>query len=170
MITNHKTTKMKKYVLSALLAVMTAVGANAQQDGYSMLIEKHNGSKIAVAVNDVKQVSFVNGDTVIDGEDLQTIVRKLDRLSQRIDSLANAMKNPVSSMVRINPTTETWEISNDGGKTWANTGVKARGQDGKDGRNGDSFFESITYTSDATGQYLLMVLSSGVTFKVPLAN
>ena len=170
MITNHKTTKMKKYVLSALLAVMTAVGANAQQDGYSMLIEKHNGSKIAVAVNDVKQVSFVNGDTVIDGEDLQTIVRKLDRLSQRIDSLANAMKNPVSSMVRINPTTETWEISNDGGITWANTGVKARGQDGKDGRNGDSLFLNVTLVVNGTDRYVQMTLSNGTTFKVPLAD
>ena len=38
--------------------------------------------------------------------------------------------------VQINPTTNEWEISTDGGNTYISTGVKATGEDGSDGRDG----------------------------------
>ena len=34
--------------------------------------------------------------------------------------------------MRINPITRYWELSNDGGRTWVDTGVYADGQDGQD--------------------------------------
>ncbi len=38
----------------------------------------------------------------------------------------------VAPQVRINPSTNEWEVSTDGGDTWTSTGVKATGNDGAD--------------------------------------
>ena len=48
-------------------------------------------------------------------------------------------KELFSPLVRINPETKEWEISNDGGKTWTSTGISAvggTGANGTDGTNG----------------------------------
>ena len=42
----------------------------------------------------------------------------------------------ISPKVRINETTNYWEISTDNGNTWASTGVKATGTNGQAGENG----------------------------------
>ena len=42
----------------------------------------------------------------------------------------------VTPLLRINEETEFWEVSYDNGKTWTSMGVKASGEDGKDGQNG----------------------------------
>jgi hypothetical protein len=59
---------------------------------------------------------------------------------------------------RINPVTRTWEISNDGGKTWENTGVAA---DGK-----DDMFLNVEISSDRKS--ITFILRDGRRFTVPL--
>ncbi len=56
--------------------------------------------------------------------------------------------------VRINPETDEWEISADGGKSWTSTGVKATGADG------DQFFESVTFDDE----YVYVTLAGGTQF------
>lgn len=52
--------------------------------------------------------------------------------------------------MRINATTNVWEISIDGGTNWTSTGVKATGDKGATGAQGDAIFaaDGIDYTSD----------------------
>ena len=46
------------------------------------------------------------------------------------------MDDPFRSKLRVNPATNEWEVSYDSGTTWKSLGVKATGEDGKDGRDG----------------------------------
>ena len=46
------------------------------------------------------------------------------------------MDDPFRSKLRVNPSTNEWEVSYDSGMTWKSLGVKATGEDGKDGRDG----------------------------------
>ncbi len=46
------------------------------------------------------------------------------------------MDDPFRSKLRVNPATNEWEVSYDSGTTWKSLGVKATGEDGKDGTDG----------------------------------
>ena len=63
--------------------------------------------------------------------------------------------------MRINPSTRNWELSNDGGKTWVNTGVYADGKDGK-----DDLFIGVRIVED--GKAITFILGDGRTFTVPI--
>lgn len=63
---------------------------------------------------------------------------------------------PTAPQIRINPTSNEWEVSTDDGKTWQTTGVKASGKDGENGKDGNGILKTevidgclwITYTND----------------------
>ncbi|MBE6533827.1 MAG: hypothetical protein E7678_02495 [Ruminococcaceae bacterium] len=44
----------------------------------------------------------------------------------------------IAPQIRINSTTNEWEVSTDNGTTWTSTGVVALGKDGDDGKNGEN--------------------------------
>ncbi|MBQ7494563.1 MAG: hypothetical protein IJT75_02165 [Bacteroidaceae bacterium] len=77
-------------------------------------------------------------------------------------------------LVRINPETNDWEISTDGGKTWNNMGSSSNGRDGrngsdgyigKDGRDGvPDVFENVIVNSSS--HTVTFVLTNGQTFTV----
>lgn len=67
--------------------------------------------------------------------------------------------NAIAPQIRINPQTNEWEISIDGGKTWTSTGVNA----------GSNDTYSCLFTSvKVEGDYVTFVTVTGVTFTVPL--
>lgn len=74
----------------------------------------------------------------------------------------------IAPQVRINADTNEWEISTDGGKTWNSTGVKAtgdKGNTGAQGEKGDSMFSNIDNSNEA---YVELTLADGVTkIKLP---
>jgi hypothetical protein len=49
-------------------------------------------------------------------------------------------KDAIAPQVRINTSTNYWEVSTDGGTTWKSTGVKATGENGNDGTD---YFKNI---------------------------
>ena len=77
-------------------------------------------------------------------------------------------KGDKAPQVRINTDTNEWEISTDGGTTWASTGVKAtgnKGNTGAQGEKGDSMFSIIDNSNEA---YVELTLADGVTkIKLP---
>jgi Leucine-rich repeat (LRR) protein len=74
----------------------------------------------------------------------------------------------IAPQVRINPDSNEWEISVDGGTTWTSTGVKAtgdKGDTGATGAQGDSMFSDIDNTNE---DYVELTLADGVTkIKLP---
>ncbi len=56
-----------------------------------------------------------------------------DNLGVIVSDNGGAGTSANAPRVQINSTTNEWEISTDGGRTWVSTGVKATGEDGTDG-------------------------------------
>ena len=63
----------------------------------------------------------------------------------------------ITPQLRINETTNEWEISTDSGTTWTSTGVKATGS------AGDSFFKSVASGDDE----VTFTLADGTSFTLP---
>ena len=79
---------MKKNFLIALVALLAvALNGNAQNNTYNMVIELANGTKITIGPNDVKNISFNNGELVMTGEDINTLVEQQNKTQERVDSL-----------------------------------------------------------------------------------
>lgn len=79
---------MKKNILIALIALLAvALNGHAQNNTYNMVIEMVNGTKITIGPNDVKNISFNDGELVISGENINTLVEEHQRLWNSIDSL-----------------------------------------------------------------------------------
>lgn len=70
----------------------------------------------------------------------------------------------VTPQLRINDSTDMWEVSYDKGKTWTSLGVKATGEKGKDGNDGDAFFKGVKVGTDN----VTFTLTDGTTFELPL--
>lgn len=84
--------------------------------------------------------------------------------------------------MRINPVTNEWEVSTDGGVTWYSTGVKAtgekgdkgedgaqgekgeQGEQGEKGEKGDSWFAGVDTTNP---HYITVTLTNGTTLTFP---
>jgi len=64
---------MKKLMLSSLLAILT-LAASAQTNTYAMVIEMQNGTKLTIGPNEVKNVTFNNGQLTVTGETIETLV------------------------------------------------------------------------------------------------
>jgi len=58
-----------------------------------------------------------------------------DNLGVIVSDNGGAGTGSIAPRVRINDTTNEWEISSDGGRNWSSTGVKATGEAGKDGKD-----------------------------------
>ncbi len=83
----------------------------------------------------------------------------------------NSGSNAIAPQVRINSASYIWQISTDGGKTWADmkdangNAIKATGENGEKGENGDSFFKEVDYKSDPNN--VTFTLTDGTQFSVP---
>lgn len=75
---------MKRIFLSLATALITILGISAQNT-YNMVIEMNNGTKINIGPNDIKNISFVDGDLTISGESIDEIKKEIADLKQKLD-------------------------------------------------------------------------------------
>ena len=76
----------RKYFFTLMMMLAAALGVNAQENTYNMVIEMNNGTKITIGPNDVKDVSFNNGQLVISGPTIQQFI---SHTQMQVDSLGN---------------------------------------------------------------------------------
>lgn len=99
---------MKKNILIALFALLAVVlNGNAQNNTYNMVIEMANGTKITIGPNDVKNISFNNGELVMTGEDINSLVEQQNKTDKRIDSLAAEEAKSQKDIEQIKPALAT---------------------------------------------------------------
>ena len=152
-------------------------------DGTKVIV--HDGEDGVVPAISVKQDTDGNWYWTLDGEwmldDSGNKVRANGEKGED-GTTANAGKDGVTPQLRINETSNEWEVSYDEGKNWKSLGVKATGEKGEsgtngtngkdgtngtngtDGKDGDSFFKSVTVGTDE----VTFVLTDNTTFKLPL--
>lgn len=82
-------------------------------------------------------------------------------------------KDGNTPQMRINPVTNEWEVSTDGGITWFSTGVKAtgekgeqgdKGEQGAQGEKGDSWFAGVDTSNP---HYITVTLTNGTSLTFP---
>lgn len=110
----------KFYSLFILLFLLVSNNIQAQENTYNMVIEMTNGTKISIGPNDVKNVTFNDGQLTVTGEDLQswliniaasveandtkisTLQKEVYSWQSYIDSWTTSMEGMQANMVNAN--------------------------------------------------------------------
>ena len=110
---------MKKHLLLSLVAAFIMVlGASAQSNSYSMIIEMANGAKITIGPNDIKNITFMDGQVTVSGESIddiksQLVAQKEDikAMNAQIAALEHAIVSlPTNSLTQD----EVWAMIKEG--------------------------------------------------------
>ena len=79
----------KQLFLSLIAAFLMVLGVNAQNNSYNMVIEMTDGTKINIGPNDIKNMSFTDGQLTVSGESIDDIKKEIAALKQKIDEQKN---------------------------------------------------------------------------------
>lgn len=119
---------MKKLMLSSLLAILT-LAASAQTNTYAMVIEMQNGTKLTIGPNEVKNVTFNNGQLTVTGETIETLVGSaVDQAKAYTDQAAANLKGYIDLAValeQVKGSLSTLAATVDGNKSEAASSLKA---------------------------------------------
>lgn len=103
-----------------------------------------------------------NHEVTIPSNDVSALTGLISEASQIIDEVKESLdngdfngKDGITPQLRINASTNEWEISTDKGVTWASTGVKATG------KNGESVVITEVEESDEPGGENVVTFSDG---------
>ena len=132
---------------------VTAVTQTA--DGYTLTFR--SGKTVTISDGhtpaiSVKQDADGNWYWTVDGQWLT------DAAGAKIQANGTQGAQGITPQLRINETSNEWEVSVDEGKTWKSLGVKATGE------KGDAFFKSVVAADDK----VMVTLVDGTAFELPL--
>ena len=106
---------MKKFYLTVLMVLLPSLGIYAQEseETDSMVIEMRDGSKMTIAIDEVKEILFQKGNISVPGNDLLSLPEKLDQITSQIASL-NVRNTTLEALVGAMDTklTEVQTITN----------------------------------------------------------
>ena len=75
---------MKRLLLSLIAALITILGISAQNT-YNMVIEMNDGTKINIGPNDIKNMTFTDGQLTLSGESIDDIKKEIADMKQKLD-------------------------------------------------------------------------------------
>lgn len=84
---------MKRFIIWALALYATATTALAQNNSYSMVITMTNGTTITLGPNDVKTITFKDGEVQVTGQALDQLVEKTKENNSEILNLSKRVIN-----------------------------------------------------------------------------
>lgn len=70
--------------MSLITVLITILGISAQNT-YNMVIEMTNGTKINIGPNDIKNMSFMEGNLTVSGESIDDIKKEIAELKKKVD-------------------------------------------------------------------------------------
>lgn len=162
------------------------IGVKQSDDGYyywtidGNWLYDANGNKVRASAQDGKDgapgapgADGEDGKDGINGTDGKDGQDGTDGKDGKDGSDGKDGKDGNTPQLRINPTTNEWEVSTDGGATWYSTGVKATGEkgdkgeqgaQGDKGEKGDSWFAGV---DTSNSHYITVTLTNGTTLTFP---
>lgn len=146
-------------LVDALSQAEYVTGVTQNTDGYTLTFRS---GKTATITNGIDGKDGKDGHNPLVGvkQDGDTWYWTIDGEWMK-DAAGDMVKaNAVTPQLRINATSNEWEVSLDEGKTWQTTGVKATGEKGKDG---DAFFKSVVADNDK----VVITLIDGTALELP---
>ena len=85
----------KNCIMSLFAMLLTVITLSAQNNTYTMVIEMKNGTKVNIGPNEVKNISFNNGQVVFSGNtiaeinaDISSLWSELETLRKKVQKLA----------------------------------------------------------------------------------
>ncbi len=103
---------MKKITLVSLfLALLATFSARAQENTYNMVIEMTNGTKINIGPNDIRSLTFNDGQLVVTGGDLQAWMEMVENdIKATKAALADTRYNQDAQQASIYAIQEQMEV------------------------------------------------------------
>ena len=133
------------------------------EDGTGYVITFANSGDITIKHGEKGDTPIIGAKQDTDGKYYWTVNGEwLPDYENRIPVTGDKGKDAIAPEVRINPSTNEWEISIDNGTTWTSTGVKATGD------KGDSFFEYVTV--DEESGYIEFKIQGNDAFRIPVSK
>ena len=80
---------MKKFSIITLFLALLTMTVQAQENTYNMVIEMTNGTKITIGPNDIRSLTFNNGELTVTGESLQSW---MESVPKRVDMLMTVVQ------------------------------------------------------------------------------
>lgn len=71
---------MKKFSIITLFLALLSMTMQAQENTYNMVIEMTNGTKITIGPNDIRSLTFNNGELTVTGGNLQDWMESVAKL------------------------------------------------------------------------------------------
>ena len=83
---------MKKFSIITLFLALLTMTVQAQENTYNMVIEMTNGTKITIGPNDIRSLTFNNGELTVTGESLQSWMESVAK-REELDALWAMIKD-----------------------------------------------------------------------------
>ena len=77
----------KNFIMSLFAMLLTVITLSAQNNTYTMVIEMQNGTKVNIGPNEVKNISFNNGQVVFSGNTIAEINADIMSLWSELQTL-----------------------------------------------------------------------------------
>lgn len=177
------------------IALIQQLMNSIEQRGYITSVKQNEDGTSTIIFNNGKSYTLRNGRQGEDGEDGKPLTLQLAVAQDPVDGLwywtlgsewllngagermragaadgedgkESGVTGAIVPQMRIDTVTRCWQISTDGGATWQDTGVKADGEDGKDGV--DAFVVQLIPSQD--GKYVTFVFNNGIRENVPVLS
>lgn len=82
---------MKKFSIITLFLALLTMTVQAQENTYNMVIEMTNGTKITIGPNDIRSLTFNNGELTVTGQSLQSWMESVPKRVE-LDELRAAIE------------------------------------------------------------------------------
>ena len=82
---------MKKFSIITMFLALLTMTVQAQENTYNMVIEMTNGTKITIGPNDIRSLTFNNGELTVTGESLQSWMESVPKRVE-LDELRAAIE------------------------------------------------------------------------------
>lgn len=92
---------MKRLALWAIGLILIATNAFSQNNTYNMVITMSNGTTISIGPNEVKDITFNDGEIQVTGQTLEQVVGQIGTNRIRIDSLS-VVTNNLRDYIEVN--------------------------------------------------------------------
>ena len=80
----------KNYIMTMIAMMLMAIGAYAQSNTYSTIIEMTNGTKFTIGPNDIQNITFNEGQITISGSTIMELIQANEGLKTSVEGNAAA--------------------------------------------------------------------------------
>lgn len=90
---------MRKQILFILFVFMSILTANGQDNTYFMTITMTNGTTISIGPNEIKNITFNDGQINVTGEQLETFMNNTAEIEKNLQGQIDGIRQNINDIV-----------------------------------------------------------------------